>query len=151
SMPSEKITLTGGPQHFLGKDGRLEIDIAAGTLSPVQLLGAGGSITLVITQVLPASGGTTSGRISFATYQVLLEDAAGHPLSTLVLAHPLVLRYHLFLSEEKLLVYGQVVYALWRPGDASTLISGFPPAFSPSTTSSPPSTPTPTPAPAATT
>ncbi len=100
--------------------------------------------------LLPASGGTTSGRISFGTYQVLLEDAAGHPLSSLVLAHPLVLRYHLFLSEEKLLVRGQVVYALWRPGDASTLISGFPAAFSSSTTSSPHLSTTPTPGPVTT-
>src|SRR6266851_10057845 len=151
SMPPATITLTEQSQQFLGKDGRLEIDIAAGTVTPAELLSAGGAITMSITQVLPASGGVTSGRISFATYQFLLEDAAGHLLSSLVLAHPLVLRYHLFLSEEKLLVRGQVVYALWRPGDASTLISGFPPAFSSSTTSSPHVSTTPTPAPVATT
>ena len=151
SMPPAKITLSGQPQQFLSKDGRLELDLAAGTLSPAQLLGAGGSITLVITQVLPASGGTPSGRISFGTYQFLLQDAAGHPLSSLVLAHPLVLRYHLFLSEEKLLVRGQVVYALWRPGDASTLISGLAPAFSSATPTAPHSRPAPTPGPAATT
>ncbi len=149
-MPPAKITLTGQPQQFLSKDGRLEIDIAAGTVTPAELLSAGGTIILSIRQVLPASGGTTSGRISFGTYQVLLEDAAGHPLSSLVLAHPLVLRYHLFLSEEKLLVRGQVVYALWRPGDASTLISGFPAAFSSSTTSSPHLSTTPTPGPVTT-
>src|SRR6266852_329644 len=149
SMPPATITLTGQPQQFTGKDGRLEIDIAAGTVTPAALLSAGGSIILSIRQVLPASGGVTSGRISFGTYQVLLQDAAGHPLSTLALVHPLVLRYHLFLSEEKLLVRGQVVYALWRPGDASTLISGFPAAFSSSTTSSPHLTTPPTPAPVA--
>src|SRR6266568_2586770 len=138
SMPPAKITLTGQPQQFLGKDGRLEIDIAAGTVTPAELLSAGGSIILAIRQVLPASGGVTSGRISFGTYQVLLEDAAGHPLSSLALVHPLVLRYHLFLSEEKLLVRGQVVYALWRPGDASTT-----PTPSPSPTPPPTSSPTP--------
>src|SRR5713226_1836951 len=146
-MPPATIPLTGQPQQFRGRDGRLEIDIAAGTVTPAALLSAGGSIILSIRQVLPASGGTTSGRISFGTYQVLLQDAAGHPLSSLALAHPLVLRYHLFLSEEKLLVRGQVVYALWRPGDASTLISGFPAAFSSSTTSSPHLSTTPTPGP----
>ena len=67
-----------------------------------------------------------------------------------MLAHPLILRYHLLQSEEKLLVRGQVIYALWRPSDASTLMSGFPPAFSSSITTSPHSSPTPTPGPAAT-
>jgi hypothetical protein len=151
SMPLATIPLTSQPRQFRSRDGRLELDIAAGTLSPAALLGASGSITLSITQVLPASGGTPSGRISFGTYQFLLQDAAGHPLSSLVLAHPLVLRYHLFLSEEKLLVRGQVVYALWRPGDASTLISGLAPAFSSATPTAPHSSPTSTPGPTATT
>src|SRR6266567_3889867 len=150
SMPPAKITLTGQPQQFLSKDGRLEIDIAAGTLSPAQLLGAGGSITLAITQVLPGSGGINSEFLSFGTYQFLLADAAGHPLSSLALAHPLVLRYHLLPSQETLLVRGQVVYALWRPGDASTLISGFPPAFPAATTTAPHISTTPTASPSPT-
>src|SRR6266849_3716166 len=71
SMPPATITLTGQPQQFRGRDGRLEIDIAAGTVTPADLLSAGGTITLAISQVLPASRGVTSAPISFSSSRLL--------------------------------------------------------------------------------
>ncbi len=127
AMPLATVPLTPAAQQFVSKDGRLEVDIPADTVSTADVSRAGGSIILSITQILPGSGGINSEFLFFGTYQVLLEDAGKHPLTTQRLAHALLLRYHLLPAQQNLLVRGQVVYALLRAGDASTLLEGFPP------------------------
>jgi hypothetical protein len=58
--------------QFVGSDGRLEIDLPAGAISATDLGAAGGSLSLSIRQIAPASGSTAgaSGRYSFGTYLV---------------------------------------------------------------------------------
>src|SRR5262245_34642377 len=65
--------------HFVGSDGVLEFDVPAGAVSAADVSAAGGSMSLLVRQVLPASGGNAggSGHYSFGTYLVQLLDASG--------------------------------------------------------------------------
>ncbi len=81
TMPPMTISLTTQAQHVLSKDGQLEINIAAGSVSAAQLSSARGTIHLTITQVLPGSGGASSNNILFGSFQILLQDASGALLS----------------------------------------------------------------------
>ena len=130
SMPPASIALTSQAQQFLSKDGQLEIDIAAGAVSGAQLQGAGGSVFLKVTQLLPDSGGAQGDHLFFGTYEFSLQDASGKVLTTVPLAHPLTIKYHLRRDQAKLLYKGQTMYAVWRSGDASTLLTGVKPLTS---------------------
>ncbi|HVB22203.1 MAG TPA: hypothetical protein VNG51_09685, partial [Ktedonobacteraceae bacterium] len=126
-MTPATLHLTNQAQQFVSNDGQLEVDIAAGTISAAQVKQAGGSLQLTITQVIPASGGLRSTHIFFGTYQFQWHTASGQPVSGVVLAHPLVIQYHLQKQQATLLIKGQEVYALWHTGDVSMLLTGLTP------------------------
>lgn len=142
SMTPATLDLTAQAQHFLSNDGRLEVRIPAGAVSNAQLQAAGGKISLTVTQILPGSGGLRNEHVLFGTYELQLHDAFGAIISNLVLAHPLVLSYHLFANQQGFLVRGQTVYALWRSGDLAAALAGK--ALIPPKTSTLHLTPTPT-------
>lgn len=141
-MTPATLDLTAQAQHFLSNDGRLEVRIPAGAVSNAQLQAAGGKISLTVTQILPGSGGLRNEHVLFGTYELQLHDAFGAIISNLVLAHPLVLSYHLFANQQGFLVRGQTVYALWRSGDLAAALAGK--ALIPPKTSTLHLTPTPT-------
>ncbi|GER88986.1 hypothetical protein KDW_31480 [Dictyobacter vulcani] len=111
---SETLHLTPAAQHFLSTDKQLSIDIPAGTVSASQVQAAGGTITLHVDQMSGFSGGAAGGHIILGTYQLRLVDAAGKLLTTLRLAQPLSLQYHLLTGQKGLVWDNQEVYALWN-------------------------------------
>lgn len=127
--PPVTFTLTTKAQQLLSKDGHFEVDVPAATVSAAQIKAAGGAIRLKIVQQRAASGGQASGHLLFGTYQLQWLRGDGTPLTTLVLAHPLTLRYHLSTQQQSLVWKDQEVDALWQN------TSG--PAASPSLPSSP--------------
>lgn len=84
--------------HFLGSDGRLELQIPAGAISVWNLAQAGGKITMRVTQIAPASGSNAGADISLGTYLIQLQDAQG-ALLTYGLLKPLTAIYHLQTNE----------------------------------------------------
>ncbi|HEY1388744.1 MAG TPA: hypothetical protein VGF38_09385, partial [Ktedonobacterales bacterium] len=64
---------------FTGSDGKLEIDAPAGVVTSADLAAAGGTISLQISQIAPASGSSAggSGIVSFGTYLAQAVDAQG--------------------------------------------------------------------------
>jgi RHS repeat-associated protein len=98
SFPMQPGTLALDPSkagHFKGSDGRLEIDVPAGAITPADAAAAGGGLSLRITQIAPASGsaGGGSGLVSFGTYLVQVVDAKGQ-LASHGLRQPVTLRLH---------------------------------------------------------
>lgn len=67
--------------HFVGSDGVFEFEVPAGAVTAADVTAAGGSMSLLVRQVLPASGGSAGGwgHYSFGTFLVQLLDASGKP------------------------------------------------------------------------
>ncbi len=116
TMQPASLTLSNAAQRFVGSDGALEVDLAAGSLEANQLAQASGGIQLFITQVEPGAGSTNGGdgQIFFGTYEFQFFDGTGKPFSGLHLLHPLTLRLHLRPDQASLLVQGQAVYTIWN-------------------------------------
>jgi RHS repeat-associated protein len=82
--PGSVALRAGAAARFTGSDGRLQVDVPAGAVTGGDLAQArGGSLSLRVSQVAPASGSSAggSGHISFGTYRLQLVDGAGQPLS----------------------------------------------------------------------
>ncbi|MGH2506995.1 MAG: hypothetical protein ACRDHZ_06230, partial [Ktedonobacteraceae bacterium] len=120
SMRPAKVALTNAAQHFVSSDGQLLVDIPAGSLDATQLTQQKGTISLVITQVKPGSGGGTSGQIAFGTYEFQFFDASGKALNGVHLLHPLTIHFHLRPDQQDLIAKGQEVYALWNAVQGAT-------------------------------
>ncbi len=75
-------------------DGAVEVDVPPGAVTRAEVSAAGGSMTVLVRQVLPASGGSAggSGRYSFGTFAVQVLDAHGHLARGL--HRPLTVRLH---------------------------------------------------------
>ncbi|GCF10715.1 RHS repeat-associated core domain-containing protein [Dictyobacter arantiisoli] len=115
-----EFVLTSQAQTLVSKDGHVSVGIPANTVTAQQIKAAGGKISLKIVQTSSTSGGQASGRLIFGTYQLHLLDATEHPLTTLVLAHPLTLRYHLAPAQQSLLAKGQALDILWQNVSSTT-------------------------------
>ena len=62
SMTAGSVTLDPGkPTQFIGSDGRFEVDVPNGAVTPADVAAAGGQLNLSVRQVAPASGGTGGG------------------------------------------------------------------------------------------
>jgi RHS repeat-associated protein len=83
------------PVHFSSPDSGLELDLPAGAVSPAEVAAAGGSMSLLVRQVLPASGGSAggSGHFTFGTFLVQALDANGQ-LANQGLRQPLSFKQH---------------------------------------------------------
>ncbi|HEU5383590.1 MAG TPA: RHS repeat-associated core domain-containing protein [Ktedonobacteraceae bacterium] len=98
--------------RFVGSDGRLELLIPVGAVTTQDLSDAGGTITLKVTQIAPASGSNAggSGHLSLGTYLLQLVDAKGVLLSH-GLRKALTARFHLHANERGLgLSHAYVVF-----------------------------------------
>ncbi|HLW03568.1 MAG TPA: VCBS repeat-containing protein [Ktedonobacterales bacterium] len=98
------LALTPGKAaQFLGSDGRLEVDVPATAITPGDQTWAGGTLTLRITQIAPASGATSggSGLISFGTYLLQLVDVHGQRVPHGLRA-TLTVKYHYAPTEAAL-------------------------------------------------
>src|SRR5579885_2058489 len=107
--------------RFVGSDGRLELLIPAGAVTAQDLAAAGGTITLRVTEIAPASGSNAGGHLSLGTYLVQLVDAQGA-----LLAHglrlPITARFHLHPNERGLgLAHAYVIFNGALPASASTM------------------------------
>src|SRR5690349_12996010 len=67
--------------HFVGSDGALELTAPAGAVTAADVKAAGGGLSLLVRQVLPASGSNAggSGHYTFGTWLVQVVDGAGRP------------------------------------------------------------------------
>ncbi len=90
----------GQAAQFVGSDGRLEVDVPATAMTAADLSEAGGRLSLLITQIAPASGSSAggSGHISLGTYLIQLVDTLNKQLAHGLHA-PLTLRYHYGAAE----------------------------------------------------
>jgi hypothetical protein len=93
--------MNGG--HFIGSDGRLELTIPSGAVDAPDISAAGGTMTLRVQQIAPASGGNASpsGHYSFGTYLIQVIDANGN-LAGSGLRKPLSLKLHYGKREQAL-------------------------------------------------
>jgi RHS repeat-associated protein len=84
-MSPGSVALTpAGAGHFVGSDGRFQVDVPAGAVTEADLAAAGGrALSLRVSQVAPASGSSAggSGHVSFGTYLLEVVDAAGRSAS----------------------------------------------------------------------
>jgi RHS repeat-associated protein len=78
-QPGSLSLSPGKAAQFLGSDGRLEVDVPAAAVTAADVSQAGGGLTLLITQIAPASGSSAggSGLISFGTYLLQLVNPQG--------------------------------------------------------------------------
>jgi RHS repeat-associated protein len=100
-MQPGNLPLTPGQAaQFLGSDGRLEVDVPTNAVTAADLSEAGGSLSLLITQIAPASGSSAggSGQISLGTYLIQLINLHDQRL-THGLHAPLTLLYHYGAAE----------------------------------------------------
>jgi hypothetical protein len=115
----QTLSLTPQAQHFLSADKHFALDIPTGTVSPAQVKAAGGKIQLQVVQTEIPGGGSASGELLFGTYQLNLLDAQGQPLTSLILAQPIQVSYHLSQDQTSLLQQNPVVYAFWGAASSS--------------------------------
>ncbi len=85
----------GKAAHFLGSDGRLEVNVPSGAITSADMSAASGQVDLKITQIAPASGSNAggSGHVSFGTYLLQVVDGTGK-LVPHGLRQPVTLTYH---------------------------------------------------------
>jgi RHS repeat-associated protein len=83
------------PAHFASSDSALELDVPAGAVSTADMSAAGGQMSLLVRQVLPASGGSAggSGHFTFGTFLVQVLDSKGQQAKH-GLRQPLTLKLH---------------------------------------------------------
>lgn len=98
ALPMQPATISLSatvPSHFVSNDGSLTVDIPAGAISTDQIGVDGGSASLLVRQILPASGSNAggSGHFSFGTYMLQVIDAKGQ-LATHGLSLPTTLTFH---------------------------------------------------------
>jgi hypothetical protein len=93
--PGTLVLHNGQAATFLGSDGHLEVDVPASALTASDLTQAGGSESLQITQIAPASGSSAGGWgvVSFGTYLLQVVDAQGRAAPRGLRA-PVTLTYH---------------------------------------------------------
>lgn len=122
SMQPGAVTLSAtAATRFMGSDGRLELLIPAGAVTAQDLAAAGGTITLHVTEVAPASGSNAGGHLSFGTYLLQLVGANGALLSQ-GLRLPITARFHLHPNERGLgLAHAYVIFNGALPASASTM------------------------------
>ncbi len=107
--------------HFLGSDGHLEVSIPATAISPQDLLQAGGSLHLQVSEIAPPSGSNAggSGHLSLGTYLFQLVDANG-VLVNHGLHAPITVTYHYSKNEAALnLDHAYIVENGPRPAQGS--------------------------------
>ena len=102
------LALTPQAQTVTTQDGHLEIAVSAGTVSAAQIQTAGGHLFLKVSQTEGGSGGSANGHIILGTYQLQLLDAHAKSVSSVVLAHPLMLSYHLGSFQTSLIWQGHI-------------------------------------------
>lgn len=96
--------------RFIGSDGRLELLIPAGAVTAQDIVAAGGTITLKVTQIAPASGSNAGSDLSLGAYLLQLVDAKGNLLSH-GLHKAITARFHLHTNERGLgLSHAYVVF-----------------------------------------
>lgn len=96
TMAPATVPLTPGTAaHFQGSDGRLQLDVPSGAVTPADLTAAGGQLGVRITQIAPASGSNAggTGRVSLGTYLLQVVDGQGR-LVPRALRKPITLRLH---------------------------------------------------------
>lgn len=98
AFPMQPATIglsASAPSHFDSNDGRFTVDLPAGAVSPAQIGADGGKTSLLVRQILPASGSNAgaSGHYSFGTYLIQVVDATGH-LASHGLLQPATLTLH---------------------------------------------------------
>src|SRR6266536_1037796 len=83
------------PAHLTSADSGLDVDVPAGAVTPADVAAAGGKMSLLLRQVVPASGSSAggSGHVTFGTFLVQVLDAQGH-LATQGLRQPLGVKLH---------------------------------------------------------
>ena len=83
------------PTHLATSDSKLELDLPAGSVTATDVAAAGGKMSVLVRQVMPASGGTAggSGHFTFGTFLVQVLDANG-ALAKQGLRQPLTYRLH---------------------------------------------------------
>src|SRR5215472_12218953 len=79
AQPATLLVDPSKPGHLTSSDSALELDVPAGAVSAADVAAAGGSMSLMVRRVLPASGGSAggSGHFTFGTFLVQVLDAAG--------------------------------------------------------------------------
>ncbi|HEU5231201.1 MAG TPA: hypothetical protein VFU49_25490, partial [Ktedonobacteraceae bacterium] len=122
AMQSGSISLSSsGATHFVGSDERLELLISAGAVTAQDIANAGGTITLRVTEIAPASGSNAGGHLSLGTYLLQLLDAKGTLLSH-GLRVPITARFHLHQNERGLgLAHSYVLFNGALPAGATKL------------------------------
>jgi hypothetical protein len=98
------------PGHFLGSDGRFEIDVPTGSVTSDDLVTAGGQLDLSLRQIAPASGSTGGGNglYSFGTFLVQTVDGLKHEWQHM-LRKPLTFKLHVSPREHAFNLAGTVV------------------------------------------
>ncbi len=102
-QPGSLVLTPGKATQFLGSDGRLEVDVPAPAITASDAAQAGGRLTLLITQIAPASGSSAGGGglISFGTYLLQLVDAQDRRVSH-GFRVPITLKFHYGSQESAL-------------------------------------------------
>lgn len=144
--------------HFMSSDGALEITVPAGAVSTDDVAAAGGTLDLLVRQVLPASGSNagSSGEYSFGTYLAQVVDGRHH-LVDQGLRKPLQVALHYgkhadALDLKHVVAIQNNALPAWINGDPSSVPikngTGKPaPSPSPTPTAAPTPTPTASPSP----
>jgi RHS repeat-associated protein len=112
------------PTRFVGSDGRLELLIPAGAITQQDLAAAGGTISLHVTQIAPASGSNAGGQFSLGTYLLQLTDAKG-ALYNNGLREPITAIYHVKKNELALGLDRMYLLLNGAVSDAMTQVQGF--------------------------
>src|SRR5262252_5880950 len=79
ARPATLVLDPSKPGHLSSSDSALDVDVPAGAVSAADVAAHGGSMSLMVRRVLPASGGSAggSGHVTFGTFLVQVLDATG--------------------------------------------------------------------------
>jgi hypothetical protein len=78
-QPATVALSASAPSHFVSNDGSLTVDVPSRAVSSAQIASDGGATSLLVRQILPASGSNAggSGHYSFGGYLIQVVDASG--------------------------------------------------------------------------
>jgi hypothetical protein len=78
--PTQVVLDATKGSHFISSDGVLEVDVPPGAITSAEVAGDGGRSSLLVRQIMPASGSNAggSGHYSFGTFLFQVVDATGH-------------------------------------------------------------------------
>jgi RHS repeat-associated protein len=111
-MVPATLALTASGGTLVGSDGAFEVDVPAGAVTASDLTASGGSMSLLVRQVLPASGGSAggSGIVTYGLYLIQVLDAKGQ-LTSRSLHSPLTVKLHVAVLDptRTLLVLNQAL------------------------------------------